>query len=105
MESKKIKNKVLKVDQEFISQLQAKDLDHFSFKDCLKKQNEVVSINPKDFTSQKYQKHAQGNKKQLENIENNIIKINENKEDKLLNLIVKIIVKSTLEQLYGKESN
>ncbi|MFC4209850.1 hypothetical protein GJU39_19685 [Pedobacter petrophilus] len=75
METKKTKNKVLKVDKKFVSQLPEKDLDHFSFKDCLTKQNDAASINPKDFTSQKCQKHTQGDTKQLENSENNIIKI------------------------------
>jgi len=43
--------------------------------------------------------------KNIENTDNVIAKIADQKEENLVNLIVKVLVRSTLEELYGKESN
>ncbi|WP_431294137.1 hypothetical protein [Pedobacter sp. P26] len=43
--------------------------------------------------------------KSIENSDNDISRIADQKEENLVNLIVKVLVRSTLEELYGKESN
>lgn len=43
--------------------------------------------------------------KSIENSDNDIRRIADQKEENLVNLIVKVLVRSTLEELYGKESN
>ena len=43
--------------------------------------------------------------KSIENSDNGISRIADQKEENLVNLIVKVLVRSTLEELYGKESN
>lgn len=43
--------------------------------------------------------------KSIDNIDNIIGQSEIEKEEKLVNLIVKVLVKSTLDELYGKESN
>jgi|GEM_PF-2851666 len=63
-----------------------------------------IRINSKNSTPKQHTKNIIQNN---ENVERNHLitdKINDEKENKLLNLIVKVVVKSTLEQLYGKES-
>lgn len=61
-------------------------------------------INSKNSIRKPYPKNTIQAKENVERSNDNIEKISQEKETKLLNLIVKVIVKSTLEQLYGKES-
>ena len=61
-------------------------------------------INSKNSIRKPYPKNIIQAKENVERCNDNIEKISREKETKLLNLIVKVIVKSTLEQLHGKES-
>lgn len=60
--------------------------------------------NSKNSIRTPYPKNTIQAKENVERSNDNIEKISREKETKLLNLIVKVIVKSTLDQLYGKES-
>lgn len=43
--------------------------------------------------------------KSIDNIDDVFSQSEEKKEEKLVNLMIKVLVKSTLDELYGKESN
>ncbi|MBT2563738.1 hypothetical protein J7E50_05330 [Pedobacter sp. ISL-68] len=45
------------------------------------------------------------NQKSIEKTDDTITSLSNEKEEKLLNLIVKVLVRATLDEIYGKESN
>jgi hypothetical protein len=105
MEINKLKSNVLTTKKRSKKRLPTTNLENFSFGDYPNKTSKTVTIKPKDFIPRECSKHTLNVKEHVERTDNNIGKVYENKEEKLLNLIVKNIVKSTLEELYGKEGN
>ncbi|WP_231463869.1 hypothetical protein [Pedobacter sp. Leaf132] len=87
------------------TRLPISNLENFSSEDQTKKTGKIVPTKPKDFISKECSKYTLHEREYLKKTDNNIDKIYESREEKLLNLIVKIIVKSTLKELYGKEGN
>ncbi|WP_316805677.1 hypothetical protein [Pedobacter agri] len=87
-----------------LPQSSAKNFDKSHAKEYRKLPPKPSIINSKNSIPKPYQKNTIQAKENVERSNDNIEKISREKETKLLNLIVKVIVKSTLEQLYGKES-
>lgn len=82
----------------------AKNFDKSHTKEYRKLPPKPSIINSKNSIRKPYPKNIIQAKENVERCNDNIEKISREKETKLLNLIVKVIVKSTLKQLYGKES-
>ncbi|ATP57476.1 hypothetical protein CPT03_13840 [Pedobacter ginsengisoli] len=83
--------KSIKINPKPIGKIQAKKRITQSTE--TKKKSGVVSKNQLDTP------------KSIDNIDDVFGQSEEEKEEKLVNLVVKVLVKSTLDELYGKESN
>ncbi|AZI24187.1 hypothetical protein EA772_02055 [Pedobacter sp. G11] len=104
MENKEEISNIPQKRKHFLPQSSAKDFDKSHTKGYRKLQPKPSIINSKNSISKPYPKNTIQAKENVERSYDNIEKISREKETKLLNLIVKVIIKSTLEQLYGKES-
>ena len=103
MENRKVFNNVPKKKKCSKQQLSAKYKDNIDLKKYRRSPTKPSSIGPKSNGHEECLRHSVYAKKHVEKTNYNIEKMYQIKEDKLLNLIVRIIVTSTLEQLYGKE--
>ncbi|RQO80212.1 hypothetical protein DBR40_00925 [Pedobacter sp. KBW01] len=77
-------------------------------KNFKKKTTHIGKINSNKslgLTHQLPSKPGINDQKSIEKIDDTISRLSNEKEERLLNLIVKVLVRTTLDQLYGKESN
>ena len=102
---KKIKGTVLGRNNKVISRIQPTSRGLSSLENNSNHNNQPVPVKPTALRTEKKIVNTLNDKRDVEKTPYKIEEIHRNKEEKLLNLIVKIIVKSTLEQIYGKESN
>lgn len=82
----------------------AKNFDTTQTKEYRNLPPKPTQINSRNSIPKQHKKNIIQDNENVERNNDSIDKINQEKENKLLNLIVKVVVKSTLKQFYGKES-
>jgi len=82
----------------------AKNSDRIHKEECRISSPKLSRRKLKSSIPRQYPKKSMCSKNYVKRNDDNIEKSYQDKENNLLNLIVKTVVKSTLEQLYGKES-
>lgn len=104
MEKKKEISNIPQNRKRYLPRSSAKNFETTHSKEYRNLPPKPIRINSKNSIPKQHTKNIIQNTENVERNDVSIDKINEKKENKLLNLIVKVVVKSTLEQLYGKES-